>query len=117
MRKFKPRQLKLCSVAGCRNLTIYRCCELHSGYGSMTAKQVELRKFLKSAAWLKLRLVKLQMSPHCEYCDEAGRGSMVPAIDVDHIKPRHSYPELSLALNNLKSACKRCHTLKTARGE
>lgn len=116
-RKFTPRRMKLCSVAGCKNLTIHRNCELHSGYSGLTAKQAESKQFLNSTAWLKLRAAKLQQTPHCEYCAQAGRGEFIPAIDVDHVLPRHSHPQLRLEITNLKSSCKRCHGQKTARGE
>jgi 5-methylcytosine-specific restriction enzyme A len=89
---------------------------VHAGYAGMTSQQIELNRFLRSAAWLKLRDVKLAETPWCEYCQENGR-EFVPAIDVDHVLPRHSHPELKLTKSNLKSACKSCHAKKTARGE
>jgi 5-methylcytosine-specific restriction enzyme A len=116
-RRFKPRHEKLCAVAGCTNLTFGQHCDQHRGMAGMSANQAESKSFLHTAAWLKLRAVKLAETPWCEYCSEEGRGEFVPAIDVDHIMPRHSYPKLHLQMSNLKSSCKRCHGLKTARGE
>ncbi len=115
---FRPRRQSMCTVPGCRNLTNGGDrCSNHAGYAGMTAKQAELKQFLNSTAWLKLRSVKLVETPWCEYCAEAGRGEFVPAVDVDHVLPRHSHPELRLTKKNLKSACESCHSKKTARGE
>lgn len=83
----------------------------------MTSQQAESHRFLHSAAWLALRTIKLAETPWCEYCAEAGLGEFVPAVDVDHYKPRHSNPHLKLDIKNLKSSCKRCHGIKTAQGQ
>lgn len=119
MRKYYKRRIqRVCRVPGCRTLTNGGDrCDVHAGYAGMTSQQTEAKKFLNSTAWQNLRLEKLNETPWCEYCAAAGRGEFVPAIDVDHILPRHTYPQLRLVKSNLRSACKVCHARKTARGE
>lgn len=80
----------------------------------MTKQAIDSKNFLNSAAWLSARRFKLSQTPWCEDCHESGE--LQPAADVDHVKPRHSHPELSLIQANLRSLCKYHHGLKTAKG-
>lgn len=116
-KRFRRRSDSICRYPGCPNITTGDYCQVHSGYSGMTAWQAESKQFLNSRAWQAARSAKLAETPWCEYCAEAGRGEFIPAIDVDHIKPRHSYRELWLDPQNLKSACKQCHGEKTGRGQ
>ncbi|MEL7488893.1 MAG: HNH endonuclease signature motif containing protein [Pseudomonadota bacterium] len=43
----------------------------------------------------------------CVQCGARGR------LEVDHIKPVRTHPELSFDLDNLQTLCPSCHTRKT----
>lgn len=65
--------------------------------------------------WCALRKRFLAGNPLCSDCSEAGRTE--PAVDVHHkIKVRDA-PHLRLEISNLLGLCKRCHSIRTARGE
>ena len=61
--------------------------------------------------WQRLRRLKLQLNPLCEYCLKQGR--LEPARAVDHIVPIKSGGEAYPALDALQSLCNSCHTQKT----
>lgn len=64
-------------------------------------------KFLQSPEWKQLRTKVLStFGRRCMKC------SSTKVINVDHIKPRYHYPELSLDINNLQVLCNRCNELK-----
>lgn len=67
-----------------------------------------------TAAWQRLRRLKLDVEPMCEPCADVGR--IEAANTVDHIVPisagGHPFP----AIDGLTSMCARCHSAKTARG-
>lgn len=117
-KRFIRHKETVCYVPGCQNLAVSAGrCQQHRGMAGMTTSQATSKRFLSSTAWLELRAKKIAECPWCEYCAAAGRGEFIPAIDVDHVLPRHSHPELALVESNLRSACKACHAQKTARGE
>jgi 5-methylcytosine-specific restriction endonuclease McrA len=67
------------------------------------------RSFYSSSAWLKLRGAQLAEQPLCEIrklCDG------LPATEVDHVIPIEAGGD-SHNIDNLQSACKRCHSWKT----
>ncbi|WP_392662479.1 HNH endonuclease [Amaricoccus sp. B4] len=58
--------------------------------------------------WPALRLMaKRRDHFRCVKCFGRGR------LEVDHIKPVRTHPELSFDLNNLQTLCGRCHGAKT----
>ncbi|WP_417709774.1 HNH endonuclease [Roseibium aggregatum] len=58
--------------------------------------------------WSVLRLqAKRRDGWKCVQCGARGR------LEVDHIKPVRSHPELAFDLTNLQSLCGRCHGSKT----
>jgi len=62
----------------------------------------------RSKRWPALRLAaKRRDGFKCVSCGAAG------PLEVDHIKPVRSHPELSFELSNLQSLCCRCHSRKT----
>lgn len=100
---------------GCRRVVASGRCPEHSVHRYSSQERKDSKKFLNSAAWLAKRKAKLAETPWCEMC-EGESGKLVPAIDVDHILPRHSHPELALEYSNLQSLCKCHHGKKTSAG-
>lgn len=68
-------------------------------------------QFLSSREWKEIRYRALKRSNgRCQCC---GRGPADGAVlNVDHIKPRHKYPELALDINNLQVLCGSCNSGK-----
>ena len=66
-----------------------------------------------TARWQRVRTLKLREIPLCEYCPTSRRGV---ATEVDHFVAIESGGE-PYNMANLRSACKRCHSQKTAHGE
>ncbi|MFC6644442.1 HNH endonuclease [Granulicella cerasi] len=68
------------------------------------------------SGWKWIRLVALRRDKYlCQHCLRDGR--VTPALDVDHIVPIASAPQLRLTLSNLQSLCRPCHRAKTVRSE
>lgn len=67
--------------------------------------------FLRTPEWKRVRYKALMASNgRCECC---GRGPAEGAVlNVDHIKPRHKFPELALDLSNLQVLCGTCNAGK-----
>ena len=63
--------------------------------------------------WRKLRAYKLRLDPLCEYCPADRKR---PATEVDHWQAIAD-GGAPYDLDNLRSACKTCHSQKTKRGE
>jgi len=71
-------------------------------YASHSAKVIQDRR------WPALRLAaKRRDDFRCVKCSARGR------LEVDHIKPVRTHPELSFELTNLQTLCIRCHSAKT----
>jgi len=65
-------------------------------------------KFLSSPEWRRLRMqVIKKYGPVCMCCGASPKTGAV--INVDHIKPRKLFPELSLDINNLQILCGACN--------
>lgn len=63
---------------------------------------------IRSARWKSLRLrAKRRDGWKCVECKGVGR------LEVDHIKPVRSHPELAFDLSNLQTLCGSCHARKT----
>ena len=65
--------------------------------------------------WEKARAAFLGEHPLCKACYQEGR--VEPATVVDHIKPHRGDLTLFWSTDNWQSLCKRCHDVKTGRGE
>ena len=64
--------------------------------------------FLESYAWRKLRMEALiKYGPRCMCCGATPKNGAV--MNVDHIKPRQTHPELALNLDNLQILCHECN--------
>lgn len=68
--------------------------------------------FYQSAAWRRLRMIKLQANPVCEEC--LRRGLVTEATVVDHIVPINE-GGAPLDMRNLQSLCAHCHNIKSGR--
>lgn len=117
-----PYQLKKpCSFPSCPELVAPgdSYCERHKtkvNYNRNKLYDEEKRnpksyKFYSSVAWKKLRKIKLSKDPLCEYCLEKDFTRI--ATEVDHVIPISVDWSRKLVLDNLKSACHRCHMMKT----
>lgn len=66
------------------------------------------RKVTRGPRWQVLRMATLERDGYrCKCCGTAGR------LEVDHIKPVRTHPELSYEPANLQALCPSCHTKKT----
>lgn len=62
----------------------------------------------RSPRWKSVRfLAKRRDGWKCVGCGAAGR------LEVDHVKPVRTHPELAFDLGNLQSLCVSCHSRKT----
>lgn len=63
---------------------------------------------IRDKRWPALRLAaKRRDNFKCVQCPAVGR------LEVDHIKPVRTHPELAFTLENLQTLCIRCHSAKT----
>lgn len=66
------------------------------------------RKITRTVRWRALRAEILERDNYrCRSCGCGGR------LEVDHIKPVRTHPELSYEPTNLQALCPGCHTRKT----
>lgn len=66
-------------------------------------------RVIGSKRWPALRLAaKRRDGFRCVECGAAGQ------LEVDHIQPVRTHPELAFELSNLQCLCPRCHARKTA---
>lgn len=65
-------------------------------------------KITSTRRYRKMKKFYLAQHPMCEQI-----GCGYPAVEVDHIKPVHAYPELAYDAENLQSLCRAHHQLKT----
>ncbi len=63
---------------------------------------------IKSRRWKNLRMIVLRRDGFaCVECGARGR------LEVDHVEPVRTHPELSFEVTNLQALCPACHTRKT----
>lgn len=64
--------------------------------------------FLSSYEWRKVRMVAIKKYGNsCQCCGASPKDGIV--INVDHIKPRKTHPELALDVSNLQILCNVCN--------
>lgn len=102
-----PNRMKTgCRYPGCGNLARGRYCTEHAG--AMGARRLTSAQKGYGAEWRKTRAIKLRLDPLCEECGK-------PAVDVDHkVAKRRGGSD---ALDNLRSLCKSCHSVKTVHSD
>lgn len=109
--RIRRANLVLCNHPGCRRTTAGRYCSDHA----YKPPPRERDPFLDSRPWRAMSKAKLMETPWCEHCLK-NSGAYISAMDVDHVKPRHTYPQLALVYANLQSLCGACHLAKTRVG-
>jgi len=118
---YRPK--RPCNYPGCPNLSNQSYCEVHRQQARREAartynrnqRDMELQRFYQSAAWRKLRAIKLMRNPMCEVCYANGR--IEKATIVDHERAVKDYWEGRLDMENLTSVCLSCHSRKTRKEE
>ena len=109
---YKPK--KPCRYTGCNKLTDDTYCEEHKMAADKAYNKFERDKvsqsFYNSAAWKKLRSIKLCLNPLCEECYK--NGVLTKATVADHIIPIKQ-GGTALDINNLQSLCDSCHSSKS----
>lgn len=79
-------------------------------------KFVQTDGFLRSPQWRRLRVDALENNNGC--CELCGRNKHDGIkLNVDHIKPRKTNPELALEISNLQILCNECNAGKGNRYE
>ena len=99
---------RACSYPGCPALVDRGRCEAHP-YPRRPDTRPASRKRAYGKDCLMIRARYLREHPLCEYQRKC-RGA--PSVEVDHVIP---LPAGSNDADNLRAACKRCHSSKTAR--
>lgn len=117
MAKYRPKPLgtRVCAATGCNNLTADKFCSQCGIPKRQAEPRTERDRFLDTKKWQRLRQWKISQTPYCEECEKEGN-AYVAAVDVDHIYPRRTHPQLALDARNLQSLCKSHHSRKTATG-
>lgn len=65
-------------------------------------------KFLESYEWRVVRMKALKLhGARCQCCGQSPKDGIV--LNVDHIKPRKTHPELALSVENLQVLCHECN--------
>lgn len=108
-----------CAQPGCSNLTPGGAsyCASHQRVGAAYQGEGRVSAAMRGydATWRKLRKMVLAQSPLCAdpYRIHAKEHQVVAATDVDHIKALKDGGTNNL--DNLRSLCHACHSMKTAR--
>ena len=64
--------------------------------------------FLQSFEWRAVRMMALKLNgARCQCCGASPKTGAV--LNVDHIKPRKTHPQLALDINNLQVLCGDCN--------
>jgi 5-methylcytosine-specific restriction enzyme A len=71
--------------------------------------------FYSSRAWRKFRARMLREQPLCQDC--LARTELTEATEVHHVQKRTQRPDLAFVEANVRCLCKRCHSVRTGRGE
>jgi 5-methylcytosine-specific restriction protein A len=105
---WKPKSI--CNYPGCQTLTYDRYCEKHKK--EMIRTQNDRSSKMYTYQWRKVSKEFLKKHPLCVHCEREGR--LIPATEVDHIKPHGGDRKLFWNKNNWQPLCKSCHSKKTA---
>lgn len=75
---------------------------------SLKAKKKTNADFYRTPEWKRARYKALLKSNGCCECCGAGKAQGA-VLNIDHIKPLHSYPKLALRQTNLQVLCGSCN--------
>lgn len=76
---------------------------------AIKASHEESDSFLKSYEWRRLRMQVIKdRGARCECCGASPRDGKT-VINVDHIKPRKTHPQLAMDISNLQVLCSICN--------
>lgn len=112
--------LKPCRYPGCHSLSPSGYCAAHEHKRHQPGKDYDTRRkddprlsqsarIRNSRRWKRVRAIVIASSPLCADPFGEHESQTVRAIDVHHIKPLASHPELAFALDNLMPLCRACH--------
>ena len=74
----------------------------------MRCSKVATDKFLETYKWRRVRMEAIKLhGARCQCCGATPKDGIT--INVDHIKPRKTHPELALSLGNLQVLCNVCN--------
>ena len=106
------KPLRACAHPGCGALVTTGRCAPHAVAQEHTRPNRDVRKWYYTTQWIHLRQVVLSDAAYtCAQC-----GAIQGNLDVDHIVKHEGDPAQFWNQANLQALCKRCHSLKTARG-
>jgi hypothetical protein len=81
----------------------------HVGIDPVKEAQRQLDSPLASMRWKTMRRTVLDRDKWtCRSCGYTGQD-----MQIDHVKPRHKWPELTWDMENIQTLCKPCHFAKT----
>ena len=104
---------RVCNRPGCpRYATGNGYCLQHQSFSDKHTASRSVRGY--DQAWYRFRAWFLRGEPLCRDCKALG--IFKPAIDLHHIRPLASSPELRLDASNVVPLCKRCHTRRERTG-
>ena len=85
--------------------------EARREFGSLKVTKIDSvagNRFLRSFQWRKVRMEALvKYGNRCQCCGSTPKDGI--RINVDHILPRKTHPELALELSNLQILCEVCN--------
>ena len=103
-----------CTVPSCPNRTDGGRCAEHAVEKEHARFNYEWRRLYRNKRWKFTRQYVLNDDPNCADCTQQGR--VTPSFEVHH-KVRPLTEEQFYDRENLMALCKRCHAIRTARGE
>jgi len=113
--RMAKRPKRTCAVPGCPNPSEHGPCPEHARRRTRATDhhRGSPSKRGYDRAWERLRDAKLAADPVCEI--QTHCRFPTAATEVDHKIPIRQRPDLRLDWDNLQSACRACHSAKTAR--
>jgi 5-methylcytosine-specific restriction protein A len=106
--------MRYCPAPRCPNKVTKGYCPAHAVRQEQQRDNLEIRRLYRTARWRKgLRPQVLREQPFCPACAP----KLVPATEVDHIRPHNENLELFWLRENLQGLCATHHAEKTRREE